>query len=105
MSWSRSKVWRRIEDAMTGNLGDRDRKALFDLLARYMETQELSTDWDAASQAEDELLINSLSMMLPFGPGDKQALLESPTLADRRELLVGLIEFALHGGENEERLQ
>ncbi|MEE2860766.1 MAG: LON peptidase substrate-binding domain-containing protein [Paracoccus sp. (in: a-proteobacteria)] len=82
-----------------------DRKALFDLLARYMETQELSTDWDAASQAEDELLINSLSMMLPFGPGDKQALLESPTLADRRELLVGLIEFALHGGENEERLQ
>ena len=70
-----------------------------------MQTQELSTDWDAAAEAEDELLINSLSMMLPFTPGDKQALLESPTLADRRELLVGLIEFALHGGENEERLQ
>lgn len=82
-----------------------DRKALFTLLGRYMETQELSTDWDAAAEAEDELLINSLSMMLPFGPGDKQALLESPTLTDRRELLTGLIEFALHGGENEERLQ
>ena len=82
-----------------------DRKALFSLLDRYMQTQELSTDWDAAAEAEDELLINSLSMMLPFTPGDKQALLESPTLADRRELLVGLIEFALHGGENEERLQ
>ena len=82
-----------------------DRKALFSLLDRYMQTQELSTDWDAAAEAEDELLIHSLSMMLPFTPGDKQALLESPTLADRRELLVGLIEFALHGGENEERLQ
>ena len=82
-----------------------DREALFALLARFMETEGLSTDWDAASQAEDELLINSLSMMLPFSPGDKQALLESPTLADRREMLVGLIEFALHGGENEERLQ
>ncbi|MFN3277465.1 MAG: LON peptidase substrate-binding domain-containing protein [Paracoccus hibiscisoli] len=82
-----------------------ERKALFSLLDRYMQTQELSTDWDAAAEAEDELLINSLSMMLPFGPGDKQALLESPTLSDRRELLVGLIEFALHGGENEERLQ
>ena len=82
-----------------------DRKALFSLLDRYMQTQELSTDWDAAAEAEDELLINSLSMMLPFTPGDKQALLESPTLADRRELLVGLIELALHGGENEERLQ
>lgn len=82
-----------------------DRQALFALLDRYMQAQDLSTDWDAATQAEDELLINSLAMMLPFGPGDKQALLESPTLSDRRELLVGLIEFALHGGENEERLQ
>ncbi|SCY21874.1 LON peptidase substrate-binding domain-containing protein [Paracoccus tibetensis] len=82
-----------------------DRQALFGLLGRFMESEGLATDWDAAAQAEDELLINSLSMMLPFSPGDKQALLESPTLADRRELLVGLIEFALHGGENEERLQ
>lgn len=82
-----------------------DRQTLFSLLARYMEAQGLSTDWDAAAQAEDEMLINSLSMMLPLSAGDKQALLESPSLTDRRELLVGLIEFALHGGENEERLQ
>ncbi|MFN3275780.1 MAG: LON peptidase substrate-binding domain-containing protein [Paracoccus sp. (in: a-proteobacteria)] len=82
-----------------------DRQPLFTLLARYMEAQGLSTDWEAATQAEDEMLINSLSMMLPLSAGDKQALLESPTLTDRRELLMGLIEFALHGGENEERLQ
>ncbi|MFN3526597.1 MAG: LON peptidase substrate-binding domain-containing protein [Paracoccus sp. (in: a-proteobacteria)] len=82
-----------------------DRQALFALLARFMESQGLATDWDAAAQAEDEMLINSLSMMLPFSPGDKQALLESPTLTDRRELLTGLIEFALHGGHDEERLQ
>lgn len=82
-----------------------DRDSLFPLLRRYMEAHELSTDWDAAAEAEDEALINSLSMVLPFSPGDKQALLESPTLADRRELLQGLIEFALHGGDNEERLQ
>ncbi|MFC3168260.1 MULTISPECIES: LON peptidase substrate-binding domain-containing protein [Paracoccus] len=82
-----------------------DRGALFPLLRRYMEAHELSTDWDAAADAQDEALINSLSMVLPFSPGDKQALLESPTLADRRELLQGLIEFALHGGDNEERLQ
>lgn len=82
-----------------------NRKALFDLLGRFMEAQELSTDWDAAAEAEDELLINSLAMMLPFPPGDKQALLESPSLTDRRELLMGLIEFTLHGGQNEERLQ
>ncbi|MBU2957365.1 LON peptidase substrate-binding domain-containing protein [Paracoccus sp. 1_MG-2023] len=82
-----------------------DRDALFPLLSRFMESEGLSTDWEAAAKAEDEMLINSLSMMLPFGHGDKQALLESPTLADRRELLVGLIEFALHGGDTEEPLQ
>ncbi|MBW7056150.1 LON peptidase substrate-binding domain-containing protein [Paracoccus bogoriensis] len=82
-----------------------DRQALFALLARFMQSEGLSTDWEAAAQAEDELLINSLSMMLPFSAGDKQALLESPSLTDRRELLVGLIEFALHGGQDEERLQ
>ncbi|TBN42618.1 ATP-dependent protease [Paracoccus subflavus] len=82
-----------------------DREALFALLRRYMAAHDLSTDWDAAAEAQDEALINSLSMVLPFSPGDRQALLESPTLADRRELLQGLIEFALHGGDNEERLQ
>ena len=82
-----------------------DRDALFPLLSRFMESEGLSTDWEAAANAEDEMLVNSLSMMLPFGHGDKQALLESPTLADRRELLVGLIEFALHGGDTEDRLQ
>lgn len=83
-----------------------DRDQLFGLLRRYMAAHELSTDWDAAARSDDEVLINSLSMMLPFSPADKQALLESPTLADRRELLIGLIEFALHGGDDhEERLQ
>ncbi|MCZ0960158.1 LON peptidase substrate-binding domain-containing protein [Paracoccus benzoatiresistens] len=99
--------WSSFERDMKGAEEDpaMDREALFPLLRRYMEAHELSTDWDAAAEAQDEALINSLSMVLPFSPGDKQALLESPTLADRRELLQGLIEFALHGGDNEERLQ
>ncbi|WEF24287.1 LON peptidase substrate-binding domain-containing protein [Paracoccus sp. S3-43] len=82
-----------------------DRDTLFPLLRRYMDAHELSTDWDAAAEAQDEALINSLSMVLPFSPGDRQALLESPSLADRRELLQGLIEFALRGGDTEDRLQ
>lgn len=82
-----------------------DRPALMALLRRYMETQDLSADWDAAAEAEDEILINSLAMMLPFSPGEKQALLEAETLPERRALLEGLIEFSLRNGENEERLQ
>ena len=49
---------------------------------------ELSTDWNSLKEAEDELLINSLSMLCPFEAEDKQALLEAPSLSTRRETLV-----------------
>lgn len=82
-----------------------DREELLRVLARYFEANNLSTDWSSLKEAEDELLINSLSMLCPFDPEDKQALLEAPSLATRRETLVTLIEFALRGGSNEEVMQ
>lgn len=83
---------------------DFNRPAFMERLGRYMETHGLATDWNAAEEAGDELLINSLSMLLPLGVEEKQALLEAPTLAERREILDGLMEYALHGGDDEERL-
>lgn len=84
-----------------------DRDAFFDLLRRYFSEQQLSTDWDSLGEADDELMINSLAMLCPFEPEDKQALLEAPSLQTRRETLVTLMEFAIAGGTTggEERLQ
>ncbi len=82
-----------------------DRPAFLDLLGRYFDAMSLSTDWDSLKEAEDELLINSLSMLCPFDPEEKQALLEAPSLTTRRETLVTLIEFSLRGGSHEEMLQ
>lgn len=82
-----------------------DRKRFLDLLGRYFEAMSLSTDWSSLKDAEDELLINSLSMLCPFDPEEKQALLEAPSLSTRRETLVTLIEFALRGGSGEEMMQ
>jgi len=82
-----------------------DRSRFLTLLERFFAAQQLSTDWDSLKEADDELLINSLSMLLDFDPEDKQALLEAPCLGTRRETLVTLIEFALRGGSNEETLQ
>jgi Lon protease-like protein len=81
------------------------RKEFLDLLGRYFEALSLSTDWNSLKEAEDELLINSLSMLCPFDPEEKQALLEAPSLSTRRETLVTLIEFALRGGSQEETMQ
>lgn len=79
------------------------RRATFlPLLKRFFEARGLSTDWGALEAAEDELLINALSMLCPFGPEDRQALLEAPSLETRRETLVTLIEFALRSGAGPE---
>ena len=74
-------------------------------LKRYFDDRQLSTDWDTMQEADDELLINSLSMLCPFEPEDKQALLEAPSLSTRRETLTTLLEFALRGGTDEDLLQ
>lgn len=83
---------------------DLDRIALLGLLDRFFDDRGLSTDWDGIREAEPELLINSLSMLCPFEPEERQALLEAPTLETRRETLVTLIEYALHGGDSEQRM-
>ncbi|WP_372570529.1 LON peptidase substrate-binding domain-containing protein [Ruegeria jejuensis] len=82
-----------------------DRAGFLNLLQRFFSARELSTDWDTLKDADDELLVNSLSMLLDFDPEEKQALLEAPCLATRRETLVTLIEYSLRGGTSEEILQ
>ena len=82
-----------------------DRDGFFKLLVKFLEGEGLSTDWETLQQADNELLINSLSMMLDFDLEDKQALLEAPSLQTRRETLTTLFEFSLRGGSDDEVLQ
>ncbi len=83
-----------------------DRDAFLNLLTRYFHTQDMEGDWSGIKDADPELLINSLSMLLPLTPSDKQALLEAPSLVTRRETLVTLMEFALaKNGNPSEALQ
>jgi hypothetical protein len=88
------------------DLGDEETDPAFDrakflaVLARFFAARGMETDWSSLSGADPELLINSLSMLLPIPPEDKQALLEAPSLVTRRETLVTLIEFALRGGDS-----
>ncbi|MFK7744759.1 MAG: LON peptidase substrate-binding domain-containing protein [Roseobacter sp.] len=81
------------------------RNSFLDLLSRYFDARELSADWETLKDADDELLVNSLSMMLEFDPEDKQALLEAPSLSTRRETLVTLLEYQLRGGQETEMMQ
>jgi len=42
--------------------------------------------------------VNSLSMMSPFGPAEKQALLEAPDLKSRADTLIAITEILLAQG-------
>ncbi len=82
-----------------------NRNSFLDLLSRYFAAAQLSSDWSSLKEADEELLINSLSMLCPFDPEEKQALLEAPGLKYRRETLVTLMELNLQGGSEQDTLQ
>jgi Lon protease-like protein len=70
-----------------------DRERLMASLAAFFRSRNLSTDWDAVKQAADADLVASLSMVLPFGPAEKQALLEAADSTARAKLLVAFLEM------------
>jgi Lon protease-like protein len=70
-----------------------DRERLTAALGAFFRARNLSTDWEAVKKAGDANLVTSLSMVLPFGPAEKQALLEAPDTTARAKLLVAFLEM------------
>lgn len=79
---------------------DVDRSALLEGLRSYMSVNNLDADWDAISKAPTELLVNSLSVISPFGAEEKQALLEADDLKKRAETLTALAQMELASNES-----
>lgn len=63
-------------------------------LKTYLEAQGLSADWDAVKSADDESLVNTLSVVCPFTSAERQALLQANSLPDRASTLATLMAFA-----------
>ncbi len=66
-----------------------------EVLKAYLEARNLSADWDSIQRSPTEVLINTLSMISPYGPEEKQALLEAPDLKTRSEVLMALAEMEI----------
>jgi len=74
---------------------DVDRETLLKALKAYLAARNLKADWSAVARSSSESLVNSLSLASPYGPEEKQALLEAATLKARAEMLVALSEMEL----------
>lgn len=77
---------------------DINRSGLTTLLEEYFDLQGLSCSWERVKDAPDERLITCLSMVCPFSPQEKQALLEAVTCHDRAALFMTLLELAVRSG-------
>lgn len=75
-----------------------DRGNLLRVLKNYLDQNRLKADWTAIQRASSEVLINALCVMSPYGPEEKQALLEAADLKSRAEVLVALAEMELAAG-------
>jgi Lon protease-like protein len=80
-----------------------DRQPFLTALKHYLDHRGLEIDWESAQAAPPDALINSLAMALPFEAAEKQVLLEAPSLAERRDVLITLLEFDAAGGDDDER--
>lgn len=78
-----------------------DRAGLLKALRDFLEVNELKADWNNINNADNATLVNSLSMMSPYGPAEKQALLEAPDLKTRAETLIAVTEMALAKGRDD----
>lgn len=74
---------------------DVDRDRLLSVLKVYLEANELKADWQNVLSSSSEFLVNTLSMISPYGAEEKQALLEAQDLKTRAEVLVALAEMEL----------
>ncbi len=75
-----------------------ERKQLLMLLRRYCSENRIEVAWDELELMRGADLVNILVCRLPLEIADKQALIESVTLAERTQLLRGLLEMALTQG-------
>jgi Lon protease-like protein len=84
-------------DDFTARKGEDEvnREALLVALAEFLKANNLKVDWEGVESAPNEALVNALAMMSPYGPAEKQAMLEAPDLKTRAEILIAVTEMDL----------
>jgi hypothetical protein len=70
------------------------RGRLLSALKPYLDVRRMETDWSSLKDAPVEALISALSMICPFEPNEKQALLEAQGTRERADALIALLEIA-----------
>ncbi|WP_158743155.1 LON peptidase substrate-binding domain-containing protein [Acidisphaera sp. L21] len=77
------------------------RGVLLAALRGYFASNGFDANWQAIEGMDDDDLVVTLCMVCPFGPMEKQALLEAADPAARADTLVALLQMGAHGREGD----
>ncbi len=69
------------------------RDAVLAALRGFFTQRGIDANWDAIKRIPDEALVVTLSMVCPFDPAEKQALLEAQSDQDRADTLLALLRM------------
>ena len=83
-----------VGDLVADSTSDFPRERLIGALKDYLAHRDLKADWRSVMSAPPETLVNALAMLCPFGPAEKQALIEANSWNDRVDTLVTLLEMS-----------
>jgi len=72
-----------------------DRDRLLGVVKQYFRQQDIKANWETVEATPVERLVTSLAMTCPFGPNERQALLEASDLKQRADMVITLLEMAL----------
>ncbi|HUC64311.1 MAG TPA: LON peptidase substrate-binding domain-containing protein, partial [Stellaceae bacterium] len=93
--------WSHYEGDLTEADPEFDRERLNAALKPFFHRHGIEADFEAIAKAPAERLITSLSMLCPFAPREKQALLEAENWETRGKLLTALIEMGAVAGSGD----
>lgn len=93
--WRQARILPMLADLEAADGKDVDRQSLLKAFKAYLQANGMEADWESVTRADNAVLVNALSMMSPYGPAEKQALLEAADLKSRAETLVAITEIML----------
>ena len=88
--------WQEFNHDLRIDVSHFDRRPLITVMKRYFDMKGFETDWTQIEKSDNQALLVTLSMVCPFAVAEKQALLEADTMSHRADLLIAMMEMALH---------
>jgi Lon protease-like protein len=92
----RADLSRYAADLQEAESSEIDRERLLAALRGYFQARGFDANWEAIDAMPDGDLVRTLSMICPFEPPEKQALLEAAAQPDQADTLITLLEMGMH---------